>query len=124
MYSRSKRFLSRALYALTFMTFPVLAHHGWSGNTEDIVLSGTLSAEVSLAGPHGTMQVEDSEGQLWDITLAPASRTSRAGLTENVIPLGAEVTVQGQRNSDQARLEIKTRRVSWNGQIFDVYPAR
>lgn len=122
MYSRSLRCFYGALCSLSLLAFPALAHHGWGGNEEEVVLSGTLSEAVSLSGPHATMQIEDSDGQLWDITLAPAPRTNRAGLSEDVIPLGAEVTIHGQRNADQARFEVKTRRVSWNGRDFDVYP--
>src|SRR5690554_1010521 len=79
---------------------PVEAHHGWGGNIEDIELTGVLVTAVSLSGPHATMQIKDAEGQVWDITLAPAPRTHRAGLSEDVIPVGAEVTVMGRRNVD------------------------
>src|SRR6056297_1794613 len=109
--------------ALAALTFPSLAHHGWSGNTAgEIELSGTVVTSVTLAGAHGTMQIEDAEGNIWDITLAPGPRTHRAGLKEDVIPLGAEVTVFGERNQDQAVFEAKVRRVVWGDQAFDVYP--
>ena len=39
--------------------------------------------------------MKTADGQVWDITLAPPARTSGAGLKENVIPLGATVTVRG-----------------------------
>ncbi len=111
--------------ALMLMTAPVSAHHGWSGQSgEQSQLSGTLTTAVSLAGPHATMQIEDESGQVWDITLAPSSRTSRAGLTEDVIPLGAQVTVTGNRNSDMGRYEMKTVRVTHDGKNYDVYPRR
>lgn len=108
--------------ALSLLTLPALAHHGWSGNTEALMLSGSVVTPVSLAGPHATMQIRDEDGQVWDITLAPPPRTSRAGLTEDVLPVGAEVTVEGMRNASPSRYEIKTRKVSWNGDDFDVYP--
>jgi|SRR5690554_1010513 len=98
------------------------AHHGWSGNSEPLTLTGKVVSNVSLSGPHASMQVEDAEGQVWDITLAPAPRTHRAGLTEDVLPLGAEVTLEGQRNDNPSRYEIKTRKVSWNERVFAVYP--
>lgn len=110
---------------LALAAFPALAHHGWSGNTAgEIELSGTVVTAVSLAGAHGTMQIEDAEGHVWDITLAPGPRTHRAGLTENVIPVGAEVTVFGERNEDPEVFEAKVRRVVWGDQVFDVYPSR
>ncbi|MBL37199.1 MAG: hypothetical protein CMP07_02200 [Xanthomonadales bacterium] len=103
--------------------FPVMAHHGWSGNTAgEIEVSGTVVTGVSLAGAHGTMQIEDADGHVWDITLAPGPRTHRAGLTEDVIPVGAEVTVFGERNEDPNVFEAKVRRVVWGEKVFDVYP--
>jgi hypothetical protein len=106
------------------LSAPVLAHHGWAGNSEqEFELTGTVEKAVSLAGPHATMQVR-ADGKVWDLTLAPPARTERAGLTEKVIPVGATVTVHGHRNSDPKKFEIKTERVMWNGKTFDVYPDR
>ncbi len=115
-----KAFLAAALMLLAL---PAPAHHGWAGNTAgDIEVSGVVTQGVRLAGAHGTMQIEDAEGQLWDITLAPGPRTNRAGLKEDVIPIGAEVTVYGERNDDPELFEAKVRRVVWGDKVFDVYP--
>lgn len=108
---------------LMLVALSATAHHGWSGNTAgDIEVSGTVVKGVSLAGAHGTMQIEDTDGNVWDITLAPGPRTNRAGLKEDVIPVGAEVTVFGSRNEDPEVFEAKVRRVVWDDQVFDVYP--
>ena len=102
-----------------------LAHHGWGGQIrEPFELSGTLHTGVSLAGPHATMQIEDAKGQVWDITLAPPRRTSGAGLTEDAIPVGAQVSIVGNRNADMDRHEVKTMRVTYAGKNYDVYPDR
>jgi hypothetical protein len=111
--------------ALVAAAVPAAAHHGWGGQgTEEFELRGTLESAVSLAGPHGTMKVRAADGQVWDITLAAAARTESAGLKEGVIPVGAQVTIQGHRNSDPKRFEVKTERVIWNGRTFNVYPDR
>ena len=103
---------------------PALAHHGWGGNSnQEFELTGTVERAVSLAGPHATMAIM-VDGQLWEITLAPPARTSRAGLTEDVIPVGATVTIHGHRNLDAGRFEVKTERVTWDGRTFAVYPDR
>ena len=103
----------------------VLAHHGWGGQQEQqFQLSGTLHTAVSMAGPHATMQIKDENGQVWDITMAPPSRTQRSGLTEDTIPVGAEVSIVGNRNSNMQRYEAKTVRVTYNGKNYDVYPNR
>jgi len=111
------------LLALVATAFPLFAHHGWSGNTAgDVEVSGTVVTAVRLAGAHGTMQIQDADGNIWDITLAPGPRTHRAGLREGIIPVGAKVTVFGERNADPAVFEAKVRRVVWEDQVFDVYP--
>jgi hypothetical protein len=125
MQSRSAVFLGAAIAALTLSALPALAHHGWSGQgQEQFELSGKVHKDVSLAGPHATMQIVDADGRVWDLTLSPPARTSRAGLTEGVIPLGAEVTISGHRNSDPNRFEVKTERVTHNGKNYDVYADR
>ena len=108
--------------ALTLLSSAALAHHGWAGNTEAFELTGTVAAPVDLSGPHGTMQVRDADGKVWDITLAPAARSARAGLSEDTLAVGAQVTVSGMRNDNPERLEIKTRRVTHDGTNYDVYP--
>ena len=103
---------------------PVLAHHGWNGNgPEQFELTGTVDTTVSLNGPHARMKIL-VDGQLWDVTLAPPTRTQRAGLRESTIPAGAEVTVSGHRNNDPERFEMKAERVRYDGTLYDVYPDR
>ena len=85
-------------------------------------MTGTLEM-LSLAGPHATMKVRVGE-QLWDVTLAPPARAQRAGLRESSIPIGGMVTVRGHRNKTAGRFEMKSERVTWNNEVFDVYPNR
>ena len=124
MFARLSFCLSLGLLALLVSPRPALAHHGWGGNsTEESEITGTVEKGLSLSGPHATMQIR-AQGQLWDITLAPPAATQRAGLTENMIPVGTTVTVHGNRNLDPKRFEMKCERVTWNGRTFDVYPDR
>ncbi len=107
------------------IAFPSLGHHGWSGNTAgDVSITGVVEQSVKLRGAHGTMQIRDSEGQLWFITLAPGPRTHRAGLRESTIPMGATITVHGSRNADMNEFEAKVRQVEWDDKVFDVYPKK
>jgi len=110
---------------LVFASQQASAHHGWGGQIrERFELSGTVRSGVSLAGPHASMQIEDDQGQVWDLTLAPPSRTQRAGLSEDSIPVGAQVSIVGNRNANMDRFEVKTMRVTYNGKNFDVYADR
>jgi len=125
MYSKLSLWFRLAFLALSLSALPVSAHHGWGGNLdEEFDLTGTVQTPVSLAGPHATMKVRASDGQIWDLTLAPPARTERAGLKEGTIPVGATVTIHGHRNRDPKRFEIKTERVIWNGRTFNVFPDR
>ena len=125
MYSRLSFCISFGMLALMLAAFPASAHHGWGGNLDaEFELTGTVETPVSLAGPHATMKVRASDGQVWDLTLAPPARTQRAGLKEGIIPVGATVKIHGHRNRDPKRFEIKTERVIWNGRTFNVYPDR
>ena len=104
-------------------SIPALAHHGWGGNVEEVTaLTGTVSEGVKLSGPHGTMKIMNSDGKVWDITLAPPFRTTSAGLKQDTIPVGAMVTVHGQRNRDPNRYEMKTIQVEYAGRHYNVYP--
>jgi hypothetical protein len=104
-------------------TIPAFAHHGWGGNVDEVTaLSGVVTEGVKLAGPHGTMKIMTSDRMVWDITLAPPFRTQSAGLRQDTIPVGAVVTVHGQRNRDPSRLEMKTIQVEYAGKQYNVYP--
>ena len=119
----TRKILSIGIVSMTLCT-PALAHHGWAGNGDDnFELTGTVEEVVNLNGPHATMKVR-AEGQVWDITLAPPTRTQAAGLTDKTLQKGAQVTVSGHRNRDAKRFEIKTERVTHNGKLYNVYPDR
>lgn len=117
--------LSYALVALaSLLPLPLLAHHGWAGYAqEEFEITGTLEGPVTLAGPHATMKIK-VDNQVWDVTLAPPSRTSGAGLNATTLPAGAKVTVHGHRHRNPQRFEVKTERVTHNGKVYNVYPNR
>ncbi len=103
---------------------PASAHHGWGGNVDEVSdMTGTVVEGVKLAGPHATMKIKVG-ANVWDITLAPPARSERAGLKEGLIPVGASVTVRGNKNRDPQRYEMKTIMVRYGQKQFDVYPER
>ena len=52
------------LVAFAISALPLLAHHGWSGNSDkEFEITGTVEKGVSLAGPHATMKIRaDGKG--------------------------------------------------------------
>jgi hypothetical protein len=119
---RLKTIMLTAAMSIT-SAIPVFAHHGWGGNVDEVTeLTGVVTEGVMLAGPHSTMKIKTSDGKVWDITLAPPPRTASAGLKQGTIPVGATVTVHGQRNRDSNRYEMKTIQVEYDGKQYNVYP--
>jgi hypothetical protein len=118
-------FVGLAVVVAIFLgSAPARAHHGWGGyqdSTTDI--TGTVESPVSLAGPHATMKIR-AEGHVWDVVLAPPARSAQAGLKDGMLPVGSQVTIHGNRHRDPKKFEIKTSRVTWNNQVFNVYPDR
>jgi uncharacterized membrane protein len=113
-----------AAAALSLFAVPANAHHGWGGNVQQVSeMTGMVVESVKLAGPHATMRIE-SGGKTWDLTLAPPARTAASGLKPNLIPVGAMVTVIGNKSSNPQRFEMKTVEVRWDNKRYTVYPER
>jgi hypothetical protein len=120
-----RQVLCVVIFALALLPLSLSAHHGWAGNGDDeFEISGTVASPVNLVGPHATMKIKASDGQVWDLTLASVPQTRSAGLTEDALPVGSMVKVHGHRNRDPKKFEIKTERVTFNGKTFNVYPNR
>jgi hypothetical protein len=124
------RTVPQSLMALAFalavgaQSAPLVAHHGWGGyQDKEFEITGVVSTPLNTAGAHATMKIT-VDGQVWNLTLAPPSRTKSAGLTEDAIPAGATITVHGHRHSNQKVFEVKTERITYNGRTFNVYPDR
>ena len=124
MHSSNFALAGAAALALSLSALPASAHHGWGGNADATSdMTGTVVQGVSLSGPHATMRI-NVEGRVWDLTLAPPFRTQQSGLKVGTIPVGATVTVHGNRNQDSNRFEMKTVQVRWGDRTFRVYPER
>ena len=86
---------------------PANAHHGWSGQSDtQSQVTGTVTKPVSLSGPHATLEIV-SNGQVWNITLAPPARTQSAGLTPSTLKVGRyrHPRRQSQHGSEAIRNE-------------------
>lgn len=106
------------------IALPVLAHHGWTGYLQDdFTLAGSVEA-ATLGNPHGLIKLRAGDGKMWDVVLGPPANQRRAGLTEDLVPKGAQATAHGHRHQDPNRLEIKTERLVVDGRTFDIYPDR
>ncbi len=100
-----------------------LAHHGWrwteDGNFE---LTGLIKT-VQLGNPHGVLTV-DAEGEIWTVEVGQPWRNERAGLTDDLLSVGREVTISGARSDDPAEKKMKAERVIIDGKLHNLYPDR
>ena len=113
-----------SLAVLLGLTLPAHAHHGWGwyGN-EPFELTGIVE-DANMGGPHGTLKLRVG-AELWDVVLAPPGRNNRAGLANDIVQVGMEVTARGHRWQDDAgRLEMKTERLVVGETTYDLYPER
>jgi hypothetical protein len=117
---RSLRFLA---LLTSVVAAPALAHHGW-GWTDggEFILTGTVAA-ADLGNPHGvlTMAVND---ETWTVEVGQPWRNAQAGLTDEMLAPGAELTVEGHRSADPAQLLMKAERLVIDGQSYNLYPDR
>lgn len=108
---------------LALAAVPAAAHHGWSTYpVDDFSLTGTVT-EVRLGNPHDILMVEADEG-VWEVWLSPPSRSRQAGFDESAIAVGDTVTAYGNRHGDMDRLEMKTEKLTVNGEEYALYPER
>jgi hypothetical protein len=99
------------------------AHHGWrwteDGNFE---LTGVITA-VRLGNPHGILDV-DADGEAWIVEVGQPYRHARAGLTDEMLVEGVEITASGGRSADHSENRMKAERVTIDGTLYDLYPDR
>lgn len=94
-----------------------LAHHG--GGPCDANKTRNLTAviqQASYSNPHGLMrfQVAGANGKTWVAVLAPPSRRSSRGLSQEMLKVGATVTVVGYPHHAKAD-EMRAERITIEG---------
>lgn len=117
------RALAIAAVALLLPVAPVLAHHGWLwAEDEEFELTGVIE-EAKLGNPHGLLTVS-SEGELWVVEVGQPWRNQQAGLTDEKLAKGVELTAHGHRSSDPEERLMKAERIVIAGVEHNLYPDR
>lgn len=102
---------------------PASAHHGWrwaeDGNFE---ITGDI-VQAQLGNPHGLVQL-DVNGEQWTIEVGQPWRNERAGLTDEMLSPGNEITVSGHRSKDPGERLVKAERIIIDDKTYDLYPDR
>ena len=118
---RTRRFILAAGAAA--LATPALGHHGWRWtDAGEFELTGVIT-EARLGNPHGVLTV-DADGELWTAEVGQPWRNARAGLTDDMLAPGTELTLRGHRAADPAELRMKAERVIIAGRLYDLYPDR
>ena len=95
-----------------------LAHHGWTGYTEEIQkLSGTIE-QSSYSNPHGSIQLKTAD-KTWEVVLAPPSRMTSRGLTEEMLKAGTSATVEGYQSKTDEK-EMRAERITVAGKTVEL----
>jgi hypothetical protein len=119
-----RQFLITGFAAATFV-LPQFAraHHGWAWTeTGEFQLTGIIRA-VRLGNPHGELTIE-AEDEIWIAEIGQPYRNARAGLADDLLAPGVEVTLLGHRSADPAELRMKAERVVIGDTMYVLYPDR
>ena len=98
-------------------------HHGWrwtaDGNFE---LTGIIQ-KAELGNPHGELTV-DADGEQWIVEVGQPWRNERAGLSDEMLAPGVEITASGHRSANADEKLMKAERLTIDGTLYDLYPDR
>ncbi len=112
-----KRILS--MLAACLLSWPAVAHHGWSEYDASRPLTVTGAIKVSgYEHPHGHISVE-AQGKTWRVILAPPSRMERRGLPKDALKPGTQATVIGYANRGKPD-EMRAERITVNGKTVEL----
>jgi hypothetical protein len=96
------RVLGGAAAAFLLLSISALqAHHGWGGYDSDhpVTIEGPIT-QLSYRNPHVTVRIKAPEKE-WTATLAPVSRMSARGATEDKLPVGKTISAYGYPSKAQ-----------------------
>ena len=65
-----------------------------------------------------------AEDELWTAEIGQPGRNARAGLSDDLLAPGVEITLLGERSADPTELRMKAERVVLGGVLYNLYPNR
>ena len=112
-----------ALAGTAGLVAPVSAHHGWEWATGALVDVTGVIKSAKLGNPHGLLTMTAKDGD-WTVEVGQPWRNARAGLKDEMLAKGVELTIRGNRAKDPKLKVIKAVRVIIKGKNHDLYPER
>ena len=118
-----KALLFVAMSGLLLLANTVWAHHGWRWTADgNVEVTGVIES-AQLGNPHGVL-IMDVNGESWTAEVGQPWRNQRAGVTDEMLAPGTEITIDGQRSADQGELRVKAERLVIDGELYQLYPDR
>ena len=115
--------LVAGVLAMALVPLAAAAHHGWAwAEDEEFTLTGVIRG-VRLGNPHGELDVEAADG-MWVAEIGQPFRNEAAGLTDELLAIGTDVTLEGHRSRDPEEKLMKAERVIIAGTMYNLYPDR
>jgi hypothetical protein len=111
-------FISTCAALLTTLPPAALAHHGWSGYETQIRKMSGVIEQSSYSNPHGSIRLKTPD-KTWVVVLAPPSRMSNRGLTEDMLKVGKTVSVEGYAHKTNAD-EMRAERIAIDGKTIEL----
>jgi hypothetical protein len=122
--NRSALFLSvsAGLLAGCLLAGGALAHHGWTGydDSKTLNLTGVIT-QAEYTNPHGMIrvQVAGQNAKTWVAVLAPPSRMTSRGLTQEMLKVGATIAVVGYPHREKTE-EMRAERITIAGKTVEL----
>ena len=95
------------------------AHHGWGSYdaANPVTIEGAIT-ESSYQNPHATIKIKGAD-KTWTVTLAPVSRMSTRGATEDMVAVGKTISAFGYPSKAQTD-EIRAEWIKADGQTIQL----
>lgn len=83
------------------------AHHGWSGYRTEMRETMTVT-EVRWINPHDVLRATDTQGNEWELLLAPPARNRNFGFGPGTIEVGDQIEVLGAKHPSRFEAKVHT----------------
>jgi hypothetical protein len=95
------------------------AHHGWGSYdaANPVTVDGTVS-ELSFSNPHATIKLKGPD-KVWTVTLAPVSRMTTRGATQDKIAVGQNISAFGYPSKAQPD-EMRAEWIKAGGETYQL----
>jgi hypothetical protein len=113
-------FKNALLVAVILLTTSfTLFHHGWANYNQKKVLDFKTTIEESVyENPHALAKVKFQK-EVWTVYLAPTSRMTDRGLTDEMIQKGTEVRIVGYPHKT-IKTEMRAERIYVDGKKYEL----